>query len=288
MELSDLEVFRAVVEAGGVSRAAERLHRVPSGVTTRVRRLEEELGVTLFVRDGNRLILAPAGAELLDYAERLLTLSAEARAALHSTTPHGRLRLGAMESAAAVRLPGPLAEFHRRHPGVTVELRTGPSGPLVSAVLAGELDAALVADPDSDPRLSAEPLFTEELVLVTARAHPPINTPHDLSDTTLLTFADGCTYRRHLTSWLADASVLPGRLVEIGSYHAMLGCVVAGMGAALLPRSVLATLPARRQARVHALPGRRGRTVTRLVRRRGVSSANVEALGEMLRAGRVK
>src|SRR6266705_7113825 len=61
MDLSDLHIFRSVVEAGGVTRAAEKLNRVQSNVTTRVRQLERELGVELFVREGKRLHVSPAG-----------------------------------------------------------------------------------------------------------------------------------------------------------------------------------------------------------------------------------
>ena len=125
MDLSGLRIFTAVVRAGGVTRAAERLHRVQSNVTTRIRQLEEELGVSLFIRNGKRLHLAPAGQVLLDYADRLLALADEARDAVQDSRPRGVLRLGAMESTAAIRLPGPLAEYHRRYPAVLLELRTG-------------------------------------------------------------------------------------------------------------------------------------------------------------------
>ncbi|MDO9059411.1 MAG: LysR family transcriptional regulator, partial [Bradyrhizobium sp.] len=69
MDLSDLQIFSAVVREGSVTRAAERLHRVQSNVTTRIRQLEEDLSVALFIREGKRLHLAPAGQVLLGYAE---------------------------------------------------------------------------------------------------------------------------------------------------------------------------------------------------------------------------
>jgi len=125
MDLSDLQIFSAVVHEGSVTRAAERLRRVQSNVTTRIRQLEEDLRVTLFIREGKRLHLAPAGQVLLGYAERLLALAEEARGAVHDEQPRGTFRLGAMESTAAVRLPGLLSEYHKRHPGVVLELRTG-------------------------------------------------------------------------------------------------------------------------------------------------------------------
>src|SRR3974390_393230 len=89
MDLSDLRIFAAVVRAGGVTRAAERLHRVQSNVTTRIRQLEQDLGVTLVVREGKRLHVSPAGRLLLDYADRLLTLADETRSAVQDARPRG-------------------------------------------------------------------------------------------------------------------------------------------------------------------------------------------------------
>ena len=105
MDLTDLHIFRSVVQAGGITRAAQKLNRVQSNVTTRVRQLETDLGIELFVRDGKKLRLSPAGTLLLDYAERLLDLAEEAREAVHDAKPLGLLRLGSMESTASVRLP---------------------------------------------------------------------------------------------------------------------------------------------------------------------------------------
>ena len=107
MDLTDLHIFRAVVQAGGITRAAEKLNRVQSNVTTRVRQLESELGVELFIRNGKKLHLSPAGKLLLDYADRLLDLAEEAREAVQDAKPRGLLRLGSMESTASMRLPVP-------------------------------------------------------------------------------------------------------------------------------------------------------------------------------------
>ena len=113
MELSDLHVFRTVVEAGGITRAAEKLNRVQSNVTTRIQQLEEQLGVALFIREGKRLHLSPAGKVMLDYAERLLDLAREARESVHDAKPRGLLRFSAPESTASIRLPTPLSEYCR-------------------------------------------------------------------------------------------------------------------------------------------------------------------------------
>src|SRR3982074_3946247 len=98
MDLDDLRIFRAVVQAGGVTRAAEKLNRVQANVTTRVRQLEADLGVQLFIREGKKLHLSPEGKLLLDYADRLLDLAQAARDALQDANPSRRLRLAPQES----------------------------------------------------------------------------------------------------------------------------------------------------------------------------------------------
>ncbi len=281
MDLSDLRIFAAVVRHGGVSRAAEQLHRVQSNVTTRVRQLESELNVQLFVREGKRLHLAPAGKILLDYAERLLALAEEARGAVQDSRPRGTFRLGAMESTAAVRLPAPLTEYNRRYPDVVLELRTGNPTQLASAILAGELDAALVAEPIADAPFEKVAAFDEEPVIVASADHPPITTNGDLPKT-IIVFEHGCPHRRRLEAWYEKRGQMPERVVELGSYHAMLGCVVAGMGAALLPRSVLDTFPESKRLSVHSLPRGQDRIPTVLIWRRGACSPNTKALAEIL------
>src|SRR5512143_3921576 len=172
MDLSDLRIFSAVVREGGITRAAQRLNRVQSNVTTRIRQLEEELAVNLFIREGKRLHLAPAGQLLLGYADRLLALADEAQAAIRDPRPRGLFRLGAMESTAAVRLPKTLSQYSRLHPEVTLELRTGNPDVLGAAILAGELDAALVAEPIADAPFDKVFAFEAELVIVSAAGQP--------------------------------------------------------------------------------------------------------------------
>ena len=89
MDFADLRIFNTVVRAGGITRAAEKLHRVQSNVTTRIRQLEQDLGVPLFIREGKRLHLTPAGHLLIDYADRLLALAEDARNAVQDPRPRG-------------------------------------------------------------------------------------------------------------------------------------------------------------------------------------------------------
>jgi DNA-binding transcriptional LysR family regulator len=288
MDLTDLRIFNTVVRAGGITRAAERLHRVQSNVTTRIHQLEQDLGVSLFIRQGKRLHLTPAGHLLVDYADRLLALADDARNAMQDPRPRGLFRLGAMESTAAIRLPKTLAEFHRRYPEVTLQLRTGNPQQLASAILAGELDAALVAEPIAEGQFEKTPVaFIEELVIVAAAGHPPIGKSGSIPRT-MIAFEQGCPYRKRLEEWYAARGAIPERAIELNSYHSMLGCVVAGMGIALLPKSVLATFSANAEISVHNLTAKENRVATVLIWRKGARSPKTEAFRQILCEGRGK
>jgi DNA-binding transcriptional LysR family regulator len=286
MDLAALAIFRAVVRENGVTRAAQKLNRVQSNVTMRIKQLEQQLGVELFVRDGRRLVLTPAGRSLLPYAERLLALADEARHAVREDRPRGRLALGAMESAAASRLPRVLAAYHQQWPEVELELSTGTTGCLIERVRQFEIDAALVATPPDASALTdafdAVPVFNEELVMVTPRGHRAIRGADDVALSTLIAFERGCAYRSYIERWYAEHDIRPARVLELGSYHAIVACVAAGAGVAVAPRSVLDLLPGGAQeVAIHPL-GALGDVPTLLIWRRGHYSAALDALRKAL------
>lgn len=286
IDLTALEIFKTVAEQGGITKAATRLHRVQSNVTTRVKQLEDRLGTQLFLRSNRRLMLSPQGKLLLVYAERLLHLSAEAEAALRSGTPAGTLQIGALESTAATRLPPVLSRYHQAYPDVRIELVTGTTGALIARVVHHQLEAAFVAEPFAGNDLEAHPVFDEDLVLITPRTFPRFKAPKDLEHTTLIAFATGCSYRRRLEEWLGRARTVPERVLEFGSYHAIVACVAAGIGIAVVPRSVLRLSLGRREVKTYRLPASVGQARTCLVWRRGHHSIALEALRDELRRRR--
>ena len=282
MDLGDLRIFKAVIDEGGVTRAAEKLHRVQSNVTTRVKQLEDRLQVRLFEREGRQLRPTAAGRVLYEYAGRLIDLAAEARAAVSDPTPRGLFRLGTMESTAAVRLPGPLTRYLAAWPEVELRLVTGNPVALAAQVRSGELEAAFFAEPVAE-EFESVPAFVEELVVVTAAGHAPVVA--DALPRNVIVFENGCPHRRHLEHWYADCAARPAQTIQLSSYHAMLGCVVVGMGAALLPRAVLSTFPEAGRLGVHALPEGRNRLTTHLAWRKGIRSPRVAALADLIRGG---
>lgn len=284
MEFSQLRIFQAVAEEESITRAAERLHRVPSNLSTRLKQLEEQLGVELFLRERQRLQLSPAGKVLLDYTTKLFALHDEAHAAVQGGQPAGDFVLGTMYSTAAIHLPALLARYHRTYPAVNLQVQSGPSGELLEGLLTGRLDAALVDGPPELAGLDGVLLCEEKLVLVSEADHPPVLSARDVEGRSVFTFRQGCSYRMRLESWFSHDHAAMGRAMEIESYPGMLACVIAGSGVALMSESMLASLPGRESVAVHPLAEPFATATTWLMWRKGMVGANLNAWIEQQQA----
>lgn len=271
MDSVALNTFAAVAKRGSVSAAAEDLHTVQSNVTTRIKQLEADLGVTLFVRHSRGVVVTPAGERLMAYTQRFSALAEEMRSALREDgAVQGNLRLGSMETTAAVRLPGLLKTFRSAHPDVHLEVRTGTTVELLDQILSHRLDGAFVAGPVDHPEIEAVPAFDEELLLVSAKSAPPIKEQLAQRRLTVIVFRQGCSYRQRMETAFSSLGWLPFQRLEFGTIDGMLGCVAADVGVCVLPRSVVEKHASRRDLRWETI-GRRGLTVQTLFARRADS-----------------
>lgn len=285
LDLPSLEIFRRVARTGSVTLAAAQLNRVQSNVSTRVRQLEDTLGVKLFTRGNRRLTLTDEGRNLLPYAEKMLTLSREAADAVRGEAPYGGFRIGTMESTAVARLPRILSAYHAEHPAVELQVTTDTAGALLNRLRSNEIDVAFVAEPVSADIFTSEPVFREELVLVSSPSGGPLAGAGALDGRTVIAFEEGCAYRRYLNDWLLEEGCTPGTVLSVGSYPAMLACVSAGTGISLVPRSVLETIDLGEPLRQRTLGGHLSQIETLLVRRSGYASPKLEALRRILAVG---
>jgi DNA-binding transcriptional LysR family regulator len=151
LELDLLRTFVAVVDGGGFSRAAERLHSTQSTVSQQLKRLEVRLDTPLLVRNTRNLTLTERGELLLGYARRMLALNDETLGALAKTRLQGRVRLGSAQEVADGGLADLLGHFSRLHPGVALEVRVDANLKLREAVAQGELDLAVIFQEPGEP-----------------------------------------------------------------------------------------------------------------------------------------
>jgi len=229
LDLELLRSFVSVVEAGGFTRAGERVHRTQSTVSQQIKRLEEDVGQLRLHRDGKDVRPTEAGERLLSYARRLLTLAEEARDVLREPDSEGAIRLGIPEDFAAYRLAKLLGAFSRSHPGLRMDVRADQSKNLSRDLERGELDLALFKREAGAKGAIA--VWPERVHWVTSKSHP---VDVNASSVPLIGFPLGCLYRAGAIHALESAGRAWHMSYSSSSLAGIQAAVAAGMGLSIL------------------------------------------------------
>ena len=200
LDTDQLRSFLAIVDAGSFTRAAERVHKTQSAVSMHVRRLEEQLGCALFVKQGRGARLTAEGESLIEFARRIIQVEAGAMAALSRKGLRGAVRLGIPDDYAESFLAEILGRFNRRHPLVEVSVACEGSQELAQQVSAGALELALVTD---HPGLHGFELLREQPLVWAAAERFRVE---DGAPIPLALGATTCLWRRKADEALAAAS----------------------------------------------------------------------------------
>ena len=277
-----LKTFLAVARTRNVTRAANEVHLAQSSVSDQIQALEAELGAVLFTRSRQGLELTPAGEVLKPYAEDLLALTGDARAAIDATKvgKAGTVSIGALETIASARLAGWLAGFRAAHPGIDIKLKIAGSGDLLRRLGDSEIDVAFCFERppeidagETDRRLARRVVAVEPLALI---APPGDNRPDvdlaALAEKHFVATETGCVYRAMVDKAFAEAGLgKPSLAAEAGSIDAIAGLVAAGAGFGLVPRLAVAAAIDRGEVAELAWPGPvRSAEVVMIWRRRRV------------------
>src|SRR5262245_41382096 len=233
MMLLDLDLLRSfisVVDAGGFTRAGERVHRTQSTVSQQIRRLEESLGYPLLHRNGKRATPTEQGERLRAYSRRILALEQEAREVVARPESEGVVRLGVPEDFAAYRLPELLSDFARSRPGLRLDVRCGVSVQSRRALERGELDLALFKREAGDGGAIAS--WPERLHWVTSRRHP-IDFRRD--PLPLVMSEPGCLYRRRMIHAAESARRAWHMAYTSPNVTGIQAAVSVGLGVSILP-----------------------------------------------------
>jgi DNA-binding transcriptional LysR family regulator len=169
---------------------------------------EQHVGAQLFNRGRHGVTLTLAGQRLLPYASKMAALRKEAlEAARDDGEPRGSLRIGSLETTAALRLPPVLTAFTKAYPAVDLAVTTGTSGGLVADVLEHRLDGAFAAGPVHHADLAEEATYREELMLVTALSLRQLGDLARQRELKTIVFRNGCSYRQRLENLLVQRGV---------------------------------------------------------------------------------
>jgi DNA-binding transcriptional LysR family regulator len=243
VELRQLNYFVAVANEKSFTLAARRLHVVQSAVSAAIASLERDLGVTLFDRNAQRVVLTEAGAALLPEALAVLDAAQGARDAVDELgrAVRGSVRVGMLAGVGLVDLPALAGDFRRRYPGVELRLREARGSTAVAAaLLSGEVDVGFLGVADAVNR----DLWTRELLRVPqvlavpaghALAHRRAVTVADLAEEDFVDFPPGFANRAVVDQAFAAARVERRIAVEVGGVERAAEFVRHGVGIAIIP-----------------------------------------------------
>jgi LysR family transcriptional regulator, regulator for metE and metH len=263
LEVRHLSLVNEIASTGSVTRAAERLHLTQSALSHQLRDIESRLGTQLFLRLGKRMVLTPPGERVLGAAKRVLDEIGRAEEDLKLMSQNGKgvLRLCTQCNTGYHWLPPLLQAFHRKYPGVDVQIMVNATDRPIEALLEGQIDLAVVTSEVDDKRLQSVRLFEDELVAVVAPTHPFAKRtwiePIDFAEEHLIIY----TADRHdsytFTRILAPAGVEPARVSQVPLTEAILELVKAGLGVSVMARWAIE--PALKNGAVKAVRiGKRG------------------------------
>jgi DNA-binding transcriptional LysR family regulator len=243
MLYAHLESFVEIARRGNVSRAAEALYLTQPAVTARLKSLESDLGVELFVRTGRGVKLTDAGRAFLPYAERALQAVAEGRQVLSELERGivGHVAIGASPAVSTYALPSILKRFQETHPDVQVAVRTGHSEEVAELVKRDDVAVGL-SRALSDPDLEWFTLYEDELVLVVHPEHrfvADVGTA-ELADEQFVLFDRASSYHELTSALFLEAGIVPRSVMELDNIDSAKKMVEQGLGVAFLPHVAVA------------------------------------------------
>lgn len=282
MDMRQLQTLVAVADTGSFAGAARVVHLTASAVSQQIQALEGELGTALFDRRKRPAQLNAKGEEILRAARSVTQVIAEARLAVSGGRTSGMLKIGAIRTVSRQLVPLALLRMHALYPDLTFNLTVGLSEKLMLDVSAGRLDAAVVAEQVGvPPGLSWTPVLTEPLVLAAPPGSAGRSAASLLREMPFIRYETSVPLARQIETELSRLGIAPREIMVCTTMPAIVGCVQAGLGVAVVPEIALADAA---EGSVHACPIGDDGVARRLgIVRRQVSSRS-DVLSEMRRA----
>jgi DNA-binding transcriptional LysR family regulator len=242
VDLAQLEIFLSIAEEKSFSRAAEKMHRTQPALSIAIKRLEEELGETLFDRSSKSGTLTEAGRILLSYAQKMINLRDEAVEAVGELRGmfRGRLTIGANESTSLYLLPPLLLEYRKQHPSIKIEVYRNISERIPNEVLERNLDFGFLSYDPLLPSLESLEIYNDELVLVVLPKHhlakQKVVTVRDLGSEQFVAHNVKTPARTRIFELFAQHRTPLNICVELATLDTIKDFVQRQVGIAILPR----------------------------------------------------
>ncbi|MDN8542052.1 LysR family transcriptional regulator [Erwinia sp. BC051422] len=254
MKLNELLAFVTVVETGNITQAAERLNRVQSSISHRIRSLEDNLDVTLLDRKSDGCSLTAQGQILYDYAVKILNLADDCKSNIfHSRSSQVNMRIGIIECLPAWVISSMIDSGYDL--GWNIDVSIGNTISLLNAFDQNEYDTVIIGAGFSNAQHTRSTLLSSELVIITEKDFPTITDISTLDDEVFMLSSKKCaTSTRNYTTLFKEGRITPRRIVECGSYPVLFSSVAAGKGVSLVLRCSISS-EVQNKIKIHELSG---------------------------------
>ncbi|QKF73608.1 transcriptional regulator, LysR family [Aliarcobacter faecis] len=234
MDSNLLKIFVEVANEKSISKAAVNLDFAQSNVTSRVKQLENSIGVSLFHRVPKGVILTKEGEKLYSYAIEIVKKLELANYEMQNINQQTHLIIGSTESNASTRLIPFLLQLNSDFPNMSLELITNTTKDTIKNLLDYTVDIAFISGEPKNDNLIVLNKIDENIVLVEPKNKVSVNT--------FLSFKNGCSYNEFGQNYLKEILNEDFKHLEFGNYETILGCIKAGMGKSILPLSIVEKL----------------------------------------------
>jgi DNA-binding transcriptional LysR family regulator len=290
MELRQLKYFLSVVRLGGIGAAADANYVTQPAVSLQIQKLEDEVGERLFERRGRRLEPTEAGRVLATHAETVLRGMDNLDTAMAGLRglQGGYLRMGNIDAASVYVLPAMYRAFHDRYPGVRIEILVGDTARLLDALRRGDIELATTTMPIGTAEFEQLPIYRDKMQLVAHPKHVLAGkksvTLQDVSETGLIAYPARSVTRRSIEKVFIDNGLRLNATMDIASPEAIKSLTRAGLGASILPSSIVSTEIRRGSLRTIPLPSVRfERTIGMVFRREDTLSPPARTFLDMVK-----
>ncbi len=240
LDSRQLLAFAAVARRGSFTLAAKDLFLTQSAVSHAIKALEEDLGHRLLDRVGRRVMVTQAGEQFLVHVHKVLREMDSARNGLDhlANWGHGRLRVGASETACQYLLPAVLREFRQGFPKCVIRIEPGDHMKQIELLRSGQVELAVMLRPEGDREFTFLPLFEDELRFVVSPHHRWARVgrvePEEIGGETLLLYNRATYTFRMLAEFFRVENVALNDCIELGSMDAIKELAKTGVGAGII------------------------------------------------------
>lgn len=240
MNLENLEMFLMIARFGSINKAAETLFLAQSTVTHRLKQLEKQLSVTLFVRTAGGVTLTPEGRSFVPVATGIVE---QIRAFTQDTSTRKPLTIAAGKAFASYELPRLLGQYRKNHPELRCYVKSTLYEESITALLTGMADLAMLGSEVYHPQLLQLDLPSDRIVLIASPEHRWGRTFGGFADwgaQEMVMFGDSSApFRQRVDRFLLERGVFPNVIMELDSFSAVKQMVIQNLGVAMLPERVI-------------------------------------------------